>query len=149
MSYRHDHYHYYEHSGEYYIGMLICILVLFCIIGVCWTYVAIVPPIFLFLLYILNNRADKTPDRSLQDMFKAHTVVFVVGAIDCVVALVNWCAKGCVNSLAKTSTLPDEELVKTTYYTLCRNTYEYSRSVLLVIGFVLTVMVVEAYVRAR
>ena len=149
MSYRHDHYHYYEHSGEYYIGMLICILVLFCIIGVCWTYVAIVPPIFLFALYILNNRADKTPNRSPQDMFKEHPVVFGVGAIDCVAALVNWFAKGSMTSLAKASTLPTEELAKTFSYSLCKAAYLSTHGILFFVGLLFTVMVVEAYICAR
>ena len=75
--------------------------------------------------------------------------MFVVGAIDCVAALVNWFSKGYMDSLAKTSTLPTEELAETFSYSLCKSTYASSHNVLLAIGVVLTVMVVEAYVRAR
>ena len=149
MSYHHDHYHYYEHSGGYYLGVLICIVTVLYVIFACWSFVAGIPPLFLLALYFLNNRADKTPNRSLKDMFKAHPVVFVVGAIDCVAALVSWFAKGALSSLAKASTLPTEELAKTFSYSLCKAAYLSTYGILFFVGLLLTVMVVEAYVRAR
>lgn len=145
MSYHHDHYYY----NGYYLGKLIAILLVFGVIFTCWSFVASIPPLFLLALYFLNNRADKTPNRSPQDMFKAHPVVFVVGAIDCVAALVNWFAKGSMTSLAKASTLPTEELAKTFSYSLCKAAYLSTHGILFFVGLLLTVMVVEAYVRAR
>lgn len=146
MSYHHDPYYYYN---GYYIARFICIVTVFFIIFSCWSFVASIPPLFLLALYFLNNRADKTPNRSPQDMFKAHPVVFVVGAIDCVAALVSWFAKGALNSLAKASTLPTEELAKTFSYSLCKAAYLSTYGILFFVGLLLTVMVVEAYIRAR
>lgn len=145
MSYHHDHYYY----NGYYLGKLIAILLVFGVIFTCWSFVASIPPLFLLALYFLNNRADKTPNRSPQDMFKAHPVVFVVGAIDCVAALVSWFAKGAMTSLAKASTLPTEELAKTFSYSLCKAAYLSTYGILFFVGLLLTVMVVEAYIRAR
>ena len=145
MSYHHDHYYY----NGYYLGKFICIVTVFYVIFACWSFVASIPPLFLLALYFLNNRADKTPNRSPQDMFKEHPVVFVVGAIDCVAALVNWFAKGSMTSLAKASTLPTEELAKTFSYSLCKAAYLSTHGILFFVGLLFTVMVVEAYIRAR
>lgn len=146
MSYHHDSYY---HYNGYYLAKFIAILLVFGIIITCWSFFASIPPLFLLALYFLNNRADKTPKRSPQDMFKAHPVVFVVGAIDCIAALVSWFAKGSLSSLAKASTLPAEELAKTFSYSLCKAVYLSTYGILFFVGLLLTVMVVEAYIRAR
>ena len=144
MSYHHEPYY-----NGYYLGKFIAILLVFGVIITCWSLVAAFPPVFLFALYFLNNRADKTPKRNLKDMLKAHPVVFAVGAIDCVTAIVFYFTDGCLSSLVKTSTLPTEELVKTTSFILCRTVKGLSTSMLIFVGLLLTVMVVEAYIRAR
>lgn len=146
MSYHHDSYY---HYNGYYLAKFIGILLVFGIIITCWSLVAAFPPLFLFALYFLNNRADKAPKRSLQDMFKAHPVVFVVGAIDCVTAVVFYFTDGCLRSLVKTSTLSTEELAKSFSYILCSTVKSISTYTLIFVGMLLTVMVVEAYIRAR